>query len=225
MILSKKIKYLQVALNSTLEEAESIIEKLPVSDRIIIEAGTPLIKRYGIGIVSHLRSWWGAKVSMNGIRPYIVADLKTMDRGETEVAMAAAAGASAVVALGQSPVETVHSVIESCRKYKLDSMIDMMNVEYPIKVLRTFKSVPDVVILHRGVDEETYNKTKPIPYIQINKIRSSYNVMIAMAGGDTIREVQRAIFNDANIVVVWRDFYQSKQRTELLAEEFLREIK
>ena len=88
-------------------------------------------------------------------------------------------------------------------------MIDMMNVEYPVKIMRKFAKMPDVVLLHRGVDEETFNRDKPIPYIQINKIRSSYNTLISIAGADTIREVERAIFNDANIVVVWREFYQS----------------
>jgi bifunctional enzyme Fae/Hps len=104
-------------------------------------------------------------------------------------------------------------------------MVDMMNVEQPIKTLRKLKKLPDVVVLHRGVDEETFNKDKPIPYIQINKIRASYNTMISIAGGDTIREVQRAIFNDADIVVVWKEFYTSSFETGQLAVEFLREIK
>ena len=45
--LSSKKRYLQIALNSTIEEAYKIIPQLPVSDRILIEAGTPFIKRYG----------------------------------------------------------------------------------------------------------------------------------------------------------------------------------
>ena len=49
--------------------------------------------------------------------------------------------------------------------------------------------------------------------------------MISVAGGDTIREVQRAIFNDADIVVVWKEFYSPASNTSQLAEEFLREIK
>jgi 3-keto-L-gulonate-6-phosphate decarboxylase len=48
MILSSKKKYLQVALNSTLEDARRIISLLPTSDRIIVEAGTPFIKQYGM---------------------------------------------------------------------------------------------------------------------------------------------------------------------------------
>lgn len=45
------------------------------------------------------------------------------------------------------------------------------------------------MLLHRGVDEESFNKNKPIPYLQINKILSFYDVLISVAGGDTIREV------------------------------------
>ncbi|OGK24296.1 hypothetical protein A3C25_02630 [Candidatus Roizmanbacteria bacterium RIFCSPHIGHO2_02_FULL_38_11] len=92
-------------------------------------------------------------------------------------------------------------------------------------MLRKLKHLPDVVLLHRGVDEEKFNKDKPIPYIQINKVLSAYNVLISIAGGDTIREVQRSIFNGANIVVVWKEFYHSSAQTGQLAQDFLREIK
>ena len=216
-ILDKRKKYLQVALNSTLSEAAQIIRTLPQSERILLEAGTPLIKHYGIEAIRFIKN----------LRPqsYVVADLKTMDRGETEVILAKQGGASGVIALGQAPVETIDSFIDSCSKYGLDSMVDMMNIDHPIKVLRKLKKLPDVVILHRGVDEEIFNKDKPIPYIQINKVRASYGVLIAIAGGDTIREVQRAVFNDANIVLVWKEFYQPSAQTAQIAEEFLRVIK
>ena len=225
MILSRKKKYLQIALNSGLEEARAIIQGLPLSDRIIIEAGTPLIKTYGTQAIGNINFWWGERIAKQGLEPYIVADLKTMDRAETEVSLVKNAGASAVICLGQAPIETINSFIESCQKYELDSMVDMMNIEFPINILRKLKKTPDVILLHRGVDEEKFNKDKPIPYIQINKILSTYNVIISMAGGDTIREVQRAVFNGANIVVVWKEFYHSTYTTGDLAAGFLREIK
>ncbi|OGK25523.1 hypothetical protein A2954_04650 [Candidatus Roizmanbacteria bacterium RIFCSPLOWO2_01_FULL_37_12] len=225
MLLSKKKRYLQVALNSTMDEAYQIIQSLPVSDRILLEAGTPLIKEFGASAIRNLYDWWGARTHSQDVFPYIVADLKTMDRGETEVRMARVAGASAAICLGQAPIETINSFVENCEINEIDSMIDMMNIEFPIKVLRKLKKQPNVVLLHRGVDEEKFNKDKPIPYIQINKVLSSYNVLISIAGGDTIREVQRAVFNGASIVVVWREFYNLTDKTGKLAEEFLREIK
>jgi len=216
MILNKRVKYLQVALNSDLEEARSIISVLPRSERILVEAGTPLIKAYGWQGIKNLANWWGG---------YVVADMKTMDRGDTEVQLASQAGASGVIALGQAPVETLNSFIASCQKIRIDSMVDMMNVDQPIKILRKLKTLPDVVILHRGVDEEIFNRDKAIPYLQINKVKSSYDVMISIGGADTIREVQRAVFNGANIVLVWKEFYHAQNHTAQLAENFLKEIK
>ena len=49
--------------------------------------------------------------------------------------------------------------------------------------------------------------------------------MIAVAGGDTFDEARRALFNDADIVVVWKSFYEGSGETAKLAEEFLKEIR
>ena len=265
--LDPKKRYLQIALNSTLDEAYKIIDLLPISDRIIIEAGTPLIKRYGEIAIRGIRQKYmqklftqtrvspnspnmklasgsilsylvqiiqeanNAKVNNNPIKslddmtPYIVADLKTMDRGETEVQIAASAGASAVVALGAAPTETVDSFISACRKFGLDAMIDMMNVEFPLTVLRALKKQPAVVILHRGVDEEKYNRQKQLPLHEIQRIKANYNTMIAVAGGDSVREVQSTVFNDADIVVIWKSVYQKKDNTIELVNNFLTQIK
>lgn len=220
-MLSRKKKYLQVALNSTPSEGEEIIAQFPSSDRIIIEAGTPLIKAYGVDGIRRLKNAWDWQMKDG----YIVADTKCMDRGKTEVEIAREGGASAATVLGAAPIETINYFIANCKESGLDSMIDMIGVEQPFKVLRKLKKLPTIVVLHRGVDEETFDKNKPIPYLQINKIRSSFDVMISIAGGDTIREAQRAAFNDADIVVVWKNFYNPSSNTGQLAEEFLKEIK
>lgn len=250
-MLDRKKKYLQVALNSTPEEGEEIISTLPSSDRILIEAGTPLIKNYGSYGIERLRKAWQYQMTgkqyhpespqtfpgivlnykpetqYTGLLPdvYVVADTKCMDRGKTEVQIAGEGGAGAATVLGAAPIETIDYFISACKDFGIDSMVDMIGVEQPVKVLRRLKKMPAVVILHRGVDEESFNKNKPIPYIQINKIRSSFDTMISIAGGDTIREAQRAIFNDADIVVVWKNFYAPAQNTGILAQEFLKEIK
>jgi bifunctional enzyme Fae/Hps len=257
VILNPKKAYLQVALNSTLDDAYNIIQHLPVNDRVIIEVGTPLIKRYGEEAIRKINYWCslrsegftGLNTSQNAsvtsvfsamvelsknsnfpintagnIRPYIVADLKTMDRGETEVEIAHRGGASAAIALGLAPIETLNTFILSCKNNSMDSMVDMMNVDFPLSILQQLKTPPDVVILHRGVDEETFNKEKQIPLHEIRRIKSRFNIMISIAGGDTIREVQRSIFNDADIVVIWKSVFQSNQETATLVKQFLSEI-
>lgn len=227
-MLSKKIRYLQIALNSTLSDASYIISNLPVSDRIILEAGTPLIKEYGGDAIRHIKSEWDKKTFFNRptqpVSSYIVADMKCMDRGEREVAIAANAGASAVIALGAAPIETLNIFIENCEKWDVDSMIDMMNIEEPYKILRKLKKYPKVVILHRGVDEESVSN-KMLPIHMINKVKGSYDIMISIAGGDKPREIQSAVFNGADIVVLWKDFYTKSTNTLEIVEEFLKNIK
>lgn len=261
--LNPKKRYLQVALNSTLEEARGIINQLPISDRIIVEAGTPLIKRYGEDGIRKIRQWYEQHltgisyeenfdtenfesnifsflskayqsskhfapkpvIDADAIFPYVVADLKTMDRGATEVAMASQAGASAAIALGSAPIETLNTFMTECEEQGLDAMIDMMNVEFPLAILRQLKKIPPVVILHRGVDEEHFNREKQIPLHEIRRIKGNYDIMISIAGGDTIREVQRSIFNDADIVVIWKSVFQETDETLGLIEGFLKEIK
>jgi bifunctional enzyme Fae/Hps len=224
-ILNPKKKYLQIALNSTLEDAREIIFQLPKNDRIIVEAGTPFIKRYGSDGIKQLRNWYQQHLVGTEIFPYVVADLKTMDRGETEADLAYFSGASAAIALGMAPIETLNSFVSQCQVRGIDAMIDMMNVEFPLSVLRKLKNVPPIVIVHRGVDEERLNKEKQLPLYEIQRIKGNYNMIISVAGGDTSREVQSAVFNGADIVVIWKAVYQSSAETIGLITDFLKQIK
>ena len=223
--LNSRTRYLQIALNSDLNDAQEIISRLPQSDRIIIEAGTPLIKQFGIAAIMQLHRLWQRQLAGTGIDPYIVADLKTIDRGATEARMAASAGASAAIAMGHAPIETLNSFIAECYSAEIDPMVDMMNVEYSLTVLRQLKKQPAVVILHRGVDEEQFNREKQIPYHEIQRVKGNYDIMVSIAGGDTSREVQRALFNGADIAVVWKNFYTADTQKMDLAQDFLKEIK
>ena len=80
-------------------------------------------------------------------------------------------------------------------------MIDMLGVDDPLDVLRPLKTPPEVVVLHRGRDEENV-RGKVIQYKHVTRIRSKYNVVISAAGGVDLREARSAIFNGANLVVV-----------------------
>jgi bifunctional enzyme Fae/Hps len=144
-----------------------------------------------------------------------------MDRGSREVEIAVSSGASAATCLGQAPIETINKFIEECQNFGIDSMIDMMNVPFPFEVLQRLKKLPTIVVLHRGVDEPE----KQISYQQIHQIKGAYNIFISVAGGETSKETRRAIFNDADIAVVWRYFYENPEKTAEIAREFLKEIR
>ncbi|MDD5112287.1 MAG: orotidine 5'-phosphate decarboxylase, partial [Candidatus Altiarchaeota archaeon] len=119
-------RYLQIAFDRDIAGALEILPKLPESDRILIEVGTPLIKAYGAKAIRDMRAICSH---------YLVADVKAMDRGVSEVNIAASAGADAIVVLGSSPVETLAFFIQTCKSRGVDSFMDMMNVERPARVL------------------------------------------------------------------------------------------
>ncbi|MFA4999030.1 MAG: orotidine 5'-phosphate decarboxylase / HUMPS family protein, partial [Candidatus Paceibacterota bacterium] len=160
------------------------------------------------------------------IDPYIVADLKCMDRAFTEVEAAKEAGAQAATCLGLAPLETIDAFIKKCEEIKIDSFLDMLNVEYPFEVLSKLKNLPKVVMLHRGVDEREDNKDKEMPYHQIERIKGTYDdILIAVAGGETVREAITGSFNDADIVIVWKLVNENPENIVEITKEFLGETK
>jgi bifunctional enzyme Fae/Hps len=220
MMLDRKQHYLQIALNRPMSEVERMIGLLPASERILLEAGTPFIKRYGQRGIRALSNWWSLKLGQPG---YVVADLKCMDRGAAEVKLAGECGASAVTCLGLAPTETLDQFILECQKAGLDSIVDMINVEFPFEVLGKLKNLPNVVVVHLGVDEAD-NREKEIPFDQIQRIKEAYDVLISVAGGETLKEAGQAIFNDADIAVVWKQFYHNPAKMAQLAKDFLKEV-
>jgi bifunctional enzyme Fae/Hps len=191
-MLDSKVRYLQIAFNYDLEAVNRILPQIPRSNRILIEAGTPFIKKEGFTVIRRIRQLWGGG---------IVADLKTADGAVDEVRLAYEAGANAATVLGNASTETLNLFIDVCEKVKMDSMIDMIHVEEPHKVLLKLAHQPDVVILHKGRDEES-TRGKVIQYKNVKKIKSKYAVLISAAGGVDLREARSAIFNGASIVVV-----------------------
>jgi 3-keto-L-gulonate-6-phosphate decarboxylase len=191
-MLELNTRYLQLAFNDSLADAKRILPQITRSNRILIEAGTPFTKREGMqGIREICRLWRGG----------VVADLKITDGALDEVQMARWAGATAVTAMGSSPIETLDLFIEHCSRLGLDSMIDMLGVPDPLRVLRGLKAPPRVAVLHRGRDEET-TRGKVIQYRHVKRVKSKYDVIISAAGGVDLREARSAIFNGATIVVV-----------------------
>ena len=189
--LNNNVRYLQIAFNYDLQMARRIIPAIPQSDRILIEAGTPFIKLEGMDGVRWMRRMWPG---------HIVADMKVADGAIGEVEMARRAGATAVTILGNAPTESHDLFIKRCEDLNMLSMIDLIGVKDPLTVLRPLRKSPDVVVIHRGRDEEG-TQGKMIEYRQVNRIRSKFDALISAAGGVDLREARSAIFNGANIVV------------------------
>lgn len=192
MALVHNRRYIQIAFNHSAYEVRRILPRIPRDPRIIIEAGTPFCKKEGMNGVRLIRRYW------TGL---ILADLKVTDGAAEEVAFAAVAGANMVTALGSSPTETLDIFNETCARRGIYSGIDFIGVDNPLRKIMQLKTKPDYVVIHKGRDEES-NKRKIIRYKDINKIRSKYNVFVAVAGGLENDSVRSAYFNGADIAIL-----------------------
>jgi bifunctional enzyme Fae/Hps len=191
-MLDSKTRYLQIAFNYDVGLVRRVLPSIPPSERILIEAGTPFIKREGLAGIRAIRRLW---------RGHLVADLKTVDGAVGEVDMVRGAGATAATVLGNSPPEALDLFIGRCAHHGMDSIIDMLGVGDPLRVLMKLRKPPDVVVLHRGRDEEG-TRGKVIQYRHVNRMLSKFDVLISAAGGVDLKEARSAIFNGASIVVV-----------------------
>lgn len=189
--LDNNIRYLQIAFNYDLGMMMQTLPHIPQSERILIEAGTPFIKLEGMDGIRMIRRRWGG---------HIVADMKVTDGALGEVDMAHDAGATAITVMGSAPRESIDLFIERCSQLNMLSMIDLLGVDDPLAILRPLHKSPDIIVIHRGRDEEN-TQGKLIRYRQINRIRSKFDSLISAAGGVDLREARSAIFNGANIVV------------------------
>jgi bifunctional enzyme Fae/Hps len=205
--------YLQISLDPPeLEKAKKVISQLPGSDRLIIEVGTPLIKRYGTRVISELRQV--AKDS------FMVADLKTLDVGKVEADIAYEDTADAVVAAGLAPPETLDAFVHEAKRLGIYAVIDMLNVENILGKLQSLKEFPDIVILHRGIDQES-GRTCGLERIQM--IRQAFpnkKFLIAVAGGIVPETAKEALEQGADILIVGRYVTQSKD-IERAVRDFL----
>lgn len=205
--------YLQISLDiPDLEKTKKVIAQIPRSDRIILEAGTPLIKRYGTKVISDLR-----EVAKD---IFIIADLKTLDVGKVEVDIAYEETADGVIAAGLAPKETLDAFIYEARRLGIYAAIDMLNVENPIDKLKSLKELPDIVIIHRGIDQET-GKTIGLELIQeLKKTFEGKKFLVAVAGGIIPETAKEALEKGADIIIVGRYITQSKD-VERAVREFL----
>jgi bifunctional enzyme Fae/Hps len=193
--------YLQVAMDLVdMGKVAQVLKEVPQNDHVIIEAGTPLIKKFGLNVIGEIRK----------LRPnaFIIADMKILDTGNLEARMAADATADAVVVSGLAPTSTIEKAIAEARKVGIYSIIDMLNVQNPAKLIEKLKVKPDIVELHRAIDtEETAHAWGDIPAM---KKAAGGKLLVATAGGIRVEVVKDALKAGADILVVGRSITASK---------------
>jgi 3-hexulose-6-phosphate synthase len=168
---------LQLALD-TLDGAEAArlaAAAAPFVD--ILEAGTPLIKSAGIGIVRALKAAHPGKL--------ILADLKSSDVGAYEAGMGFGAGADIVTTQGITTLATIAEVQREAEKWKRRAEVDMTGVSDPLARAREVQARGvSLVLYHRSIDEElTQGALWDEAAVQTVRGMCALGLDVAVAGG------------------------------------------
>ncbi len=172
---------LQVALD-LLDLDKAIDIALKVVDYVdLVEAGTPLIKKYGMKAVEEL--------GKNVDKP-IVADMKTMDTGYLEASLAYQYGALYTTVLGVAGLHTIREALKARDEYSKGLMIDTIGLwDIPafIKMLEKNGLKPDYILVHSGIDMQHMGIT---PFKWLDEVGEyGYRYKIGVAGGINIENI------------------------------------
>ena len=183
---------LQVAIDTlTVEEAVAMSAALRgIVD--LIEAGTPFIKRYGIGVVPQLHDASGLP---------IVADLKIADGGPFEAQLAVDAGAALVTVLGTAADATVAGVVEVAHAGGLEVAADLLGVhDMPQRVGQLERLGVDYLGVHAGTDARLAGGTDLMSEVGI--VTAISRMKLVVAGGLNANSLPGVLGYHPAIVVV-----------------------
>lgn len=157
-----------------------------------IEAGTPLIKSVGLEAVRQLRAAFPAAV--------IVADMKVMDAGRTEVEYARKAGADIVTVLGQSSDATIEECVRAGRQHGASIACDLVACPDPVARARRAEELGcDLVSVHVPIDQQMQGTE---PFAILASVAAAVSIPVACAGGLTAASAARAVAAGARVCIV-----------------------
>ncbi|MBU1147153.1 MAG: DUF561 domain-containing protein [Candidatus Omnitrophica bacterium] len=200
---------LQVALDFVdLSRAMKCAEEAVAGGVDWIEAGTPLIKSEGLSVVRKLREKFPKKT--------IVADMKIMDAGRTEVEIAAKAGANVVCVLGAASDSTIKECVEAAHNYGAKIQADLISVKDPEKRAKEIEALGvDYIGIHCAIDDQMTAKN---PFSQLKKISKKIKTTLAVAGGINSETAPDAISSGASIIIVGGAINKSKDTRKAVAD-------
>jgi len=200
---------LQVALDFVdLERAIEVAGEAVEGGVDWIEIGTPLIKSEGLNAVRAMRQAFP--------NHKIIADMKTIDAGRTEVETAAKAGANIIDVLGASSDATIAECVDAAHNYGCEIVVDMIEVEDPVKRARAAEAAgANYIAVHTAIDVQMVGGD---PFDVLGKVAEAVDIPVACAGGVNSETAAQAIEHGARIVIVGGAIIKSADARQAAAE-------
>jgi 3-keto-L-gulonate-6-phosphate decarboxylase len=212
--IASRLPVLQVAIDVTsIEDAVRVAKSLAgLSERIVFEVGTPLLKAEGLKAVRKLRELLGPTAP-------ILADTKTVDVVGVEASMVAGAGADGFTVMAIVDDEVVREALATANRLELDAIFDTMYLD-PLKAAeRLHRLGVRVVGLHVGVDvQRRLGVTAEVLIDYVRRIKAEYDFVVAVAGGINRKIAPSLVSAGADIIVVGSAIVRSRNPRAAAAE-------
>lgn len=196
---------LQVALDFIdIERALKCAREAVAGGADWLEAGTPLIKSEGLAAVRALREAFP--------HHHIVADLKVMDAGRTEIEMAAKAGASSAAVLSLASDATIKECVAAGRNYGIEIDVDLIGSPDPAAgAARAERLGAHGAGVHSAIDEQMLGRD---PFEALRAARKATTIRLSAAGGINSESAAEAVKSGADIVIVGGAITKATNATE-----------
>lgn len=181
---------LQLALDGDLQSSLAVLDGVyPYID--IVEIGTPLIFREGVAAIR--------QICKKHTQIPCLADLKIMDAGYMEAAIAFEAGAQYVTVLGVTQDATIEGALKAATEFGGDIIVDMMQVyDFKSRSHQLSQIGCQYLCVHTAHDIQSQNNLS-IPSYVVQTCAELPAIQWSIAGGITsetitiIRQLQPAI--------------------------------
>ncbi|MFH1957363.1 MAG: orotidine 5'-phosphate decarboxylase / HUMPS family protein [bacterium] len=183
---------LQIALDFVdLPRAIKVARQAVAGGADILEAGTPLIKSYGMDAVRKLCG------EFKNIP--VVADMKIMDTGRLEVETAAKAGASIVTVCSSAGISTVKECIEAGLNYGAEIFLDFIGVDEISEIEKFLNLSVNYFGLHISIDEQMRGNKESL---LLPELKKRTTIPVALAGGINSQTVSSFVEKGTDVVIV-----------------------
>jgi 3-hexulose-6-phosphate synthase len=196
---------LQLALDGDLASSRAVLAQ--VHEFIdIAEIGTPLIYRDGMNAVRTFR--------LDYPNLTLLADLKIMDAGEEEAAIAFVAGADIVTVLGVAHDNTVRGTIAAARQFGKQVLVDMLQVGDLTGRGRELLAMGcHYLCIHTAYDLQHSGAT---PFAHLQHLREALpDSPLAVAGGVKAETLDNLLSFKPEIVVVGGAITRAERPAEI----------
>ncbi len=182
---------LQLALDGDLDSSLAVLQAVH-SYIDIAEIGTPLVYREGIAAARRLRESFPELT--------LLADLKIMDAGAEEAAIAFEAGCDIVTVLGVAQDETLKGALDSARRFGKEILVDLISISDPAARVPALLAMGcHYLCVHTAYDLRATQS--PLEHLQ--QLRRRWpEARLAVAGGIKLSNVDAVLALNPEIVVV-----------------------